>query len=366
MVATKARRKKSAYPDGMDAKLLKSLGITPKQAAEFAAMAAIPKATLQARMEDMAARRLNGEEPSHDELLKLGEMFRARNSVSGSSPTKARRGRDSIGRLKADLYEIIERDRPMTCRQVFYRAVSRGLIGKTEAEYKTTICRLLAVMRRDGTLPFDWIADNTRWMRKPRSHSGLAGMLDYAQETYRRAIWDEQDCYVEVWLEKDALAGVLYDITAKWDVPLMVTRGYPSLSFIHSAAEAIAAESKPTYLYYFGDLDPSGVDIPHKVEGGIRELAPDADLHFARVAVNRDQVEEMGLPTRPTKKTDSRAKTFDGESVEVDAIEPDVLRNMAEEVIVQHIDSDVYERMQEVERAERETLREMCARLEGE
>src|SRR5688572_13303376 len=105
-------------------------------------MAAIPKATLQARMEDMAERPLSGEEACQYELVMLVQMFRARSSVSGSSPTKARRGRDSIGRLKADLYEIIERDRPRTSRQVFYRAISRGLIGKTDAEYKTTICRL--------------------------------------------------------------------------------------------------------------------------------------------------------------------------------------------------------------------------------
>jgi hypothetical protein len=359
----KARKKKAAtYPPGIDAELCRSIGISPEQAVEFAAMASVPEHVIHAKRLEAQQR---GEEFLASDIRKLGKMFAARDGVNGSSPTKSRRGRDSIGRLKADLYEIIERDRPMTCRQIFYRAVAARLIDKTEAEYKTTICRLLAVMRRDGTLPFDWIADNTRWMRKPRTHSGLASMLDHSARTYRRAIWDEQDSYVEIWLEKDALAGVLYDITGKWDVPLMVTRGYPSLSFIHSAAEVISAEQKPTYLYYFGDLDPSGVNIPQKVEEGIREMAPDVDLHFERVAVNRDQVEEMGLPTRPTKKTDSRSKNFDGESVEVDAIEPDELRRLCEECIVQHVDQDVYDRMKTVEEAERETLREIAERLEG-
>lgn len=269
---------------------------------------------------------------------------------------RARRTKAAISQLKDALYEVIEQYRPMTVRQVYYQAVTRALIDKTETAYKNVVCRLLADMRRDEHLPYDWIADNTRWMRKPNTYSGLAAMLDNAQQTYRRAIWDEQDCYVEVWLEKEALAGVLLDVTAEWDVPLMVTRGYPSLSFIHSAAEVIRNQDKPVYLYYFGDHDPSGVDIPRTVEEGIRELAPDVDLHFERVAVTVEQIDEYQLPTRPTKKTDSRSKSFEGESVEVDAIEPDQLRELCEQIIVQHVDQNVLKRMKTVEEAERDTL----------
>ena len=119
--------------------------------------------------------------------------------VSGSSPTQsARRGRAEIAALRRQLLAIVDEQKPMTCRQVFYQAVSRGLIDKTEGQYKQTICRLLAKMRREGELPYDWIADNTRWMRKPTTHSDLLGMLHYAQQTYRRAIWDDQDAYVEI------------------------------------------------------------------------------------------------------------------------------------------------------------------------
>ncbi|MGE5756176.1 MAG: hypothetical protein ACM35G_10755, partial [Planctomycetaceae bacterium] len=130
----------------------------------------------------------------------------------------------------------------MTIRQLFYRLVSLGTIAKTEAEYKATVVRLMGEMRRAGDVPFGWIADNTRWMRKPATHSSLNGFLRRSAETYRRAIWDNQDAYVEVWLEKDALAGVLIDVTAPWDVPLMVTRGYASLSYLHGAAEIIQAK----------------------------------------------------------------------------------------------------------------------------
>jgi hypothetical protein len=177
-------------------------------------------------------------------------------SISGARPT--RRSKREIEAIKEAISQALMEDAPMTVRQVFYRLVGSGVIAKTEGEYKSTVVRLLGEMRRNGEIEFDWIADNTRWMRKPRTYSSLESMLQRTAEAYRRSIWDNQECYVEIWLEKDALAGVLYEETGAWDVPLMVTRGYPSLSFLHSAAEMIAAQEKPTYLYYFGDYDPSG------------------------------------------------------------------------------------------------------------
>jgi hypothetical protein len=283
-----------------------------------------------------------------------------RTMVSGTRPIKPRRTKADIYHLRDSLLRIIARYKPMTVRQVYYQAVSRGLIDKTEPEYKSTVCRLLADMRRNGELPYTWIADNTRWQRKPNTHTGLASLLYDAQRTYRRAIWDEHDVYVEVWLEKEALAGVLLKVTGNWDVPLMVTRGYPSLSYLHSAAECIKNHGKPTFLYYFGDHDPSGVDIPRAVEAGLREMAPDADITFERIAVTVDQIDQYDLITRPTKKTDSRSRGFEGESVEVDAIEPDELRRLANVAIERHINHGVLNRMKNVEEAERETLRQFA------
>lgn len=267
--------------------------------------------------------------------------------------------------IRRAIYEVVDRYRPMTVRQVFYQLVSRGVIDKTEAEYKGTVGRLLVDMRRSGEINYRWIADNTRWMRKPQTFSGLADMLQRSQRTYRRAIWDDQECYVEVWLEKEALAGVLVDVTREWDVPLMVTRGYPSLSFVYAAAESIAATEKPTFLYYFGDRDPSGVDIDRFVEQSIREIAPAADMTFTRVAVTPQQIADLSLPTRPTKRSDSRAKSFKGESVEVDAIEPDTLRDLCRAAIVSHVDYEMLERMRAVEEAERSTLSGIIEKLEG-
>jgi hypothetical protein len=125
-------------------------------------------------------------------------------------------------------------------RQTFYQLVSRGIIEKTEAEYKHTVVRLLGEMRRARRIPFDWIADNTRWMRKPRTYSSLADMLERESEFYRRALWDSSEDYVEIWLDKDALAGVLYQVTEEFDVPCRGRRERVPFSAAEAAPTATA------------------------------------------------------------------------------------------------------------------------------
>jgi hypothetical protein len=282
-----------------------------------------------------------------------------------SRPTKARRTKAEVGRIRERIYELLREEHPMTVRQVFYRLVSTKVIHKTEAEYKSTVVRLLGSMRVAGEIPFGWIADNTRWMRKPRTYSSMEQALRRCAEVYRRSLWDNQPVYVEVWLEKDALAGVLYEVTEQWDVPLMVTRGYPSLSYLHEAAEAIGAVGKPTHLYYLGDLDPSGLDIPRTVERRLRQFAPGAEIHFDRVAVTEEQIERWRLSTRPTKKTDSRSAGFIGQSVEVDAIPPAELRALVGRCIEQHIDYGALTTLQVAEESEREGWSQLVEAFRG-
>ncbi|HZN13641.1 MAG TPA: hypothetical protein VFB78_05190 [Acidimicrobiales bacterium] len=231
---------------------------------------------------------------------------------SRSTKRKTRRSRAEIAAIKVGLFDIVASQHPATVRGVFYQAVSRGLVAKTESEYKQTVIRLLVNMRRAGELPFGWVADETRWMRKPASYSSLADMLSQTSQLYRRALWDDQDSYVEVWLEKEAISGAIYEVTSVWDVPLMPTRGYPSLTFLHHAAEAMAAQAKPASIYYLGDHDPSGLDIPRVIERELRRMAPNTPLSFTRLAVTVGQIERYDLPTRPTKVTDSRARDFSG------------------------------------------------------
>jgi hypothetical protein len=261
--------------------------------------------------------------------------------------------------IRDAICEILERDNPMTVRGLFYRLVAQALIAKTENEYKTTVVRLIKELRLNGAVPFEWIADSTRWMRKPTTFSDLNVALHYAALTYRRSVWNEQDVYVEVWTEKDAVAGILAEVTRKWDVPLMVSRGFSSISFLHSAAETIQEQGKPAFLYYFGDHDPSGVNISQVVERQLREFAPEADFTFERVAVTPEQIEELDLPMRPTKKSDPRSKNFDGGSVELDAIESQMLRRLCEECITSHIDNALYEKLLRTEKVERNTLEKL-------
>ena len=275
---------------------------------------------------------------------------------------RPRRTRSEIEDLCYDLFRLIAPQQPVTVRQAFYLATSAGIIPKTEQAYKNTVVRLLSKMRRSGMLNWHWIADNTRWMRKPWSFTSAEDALRQTAAFYRQMLWHNQNAYVEIWLEKDALAGVLYPVTAQWDVPLMVTRGYASLSYLYEAAMTIAKQEKPAYIYYFGDHDPSGRDIPRKVEEDLRGFAPAADIIFTRVAVEPWQIDDWHLPTRPTKTTDSRAKGFTGESVEVDAIPPETLRQMVADVIEQHVDEAALEVTRAAEQSERDILTRLAAR----
>lgn len=300
--------------------------------------------------------------------------------VYGASPIRERRTRAEMDTIRHGIVEILSEDNPMTVRQVFYQAVSRGLISKTEQEYKGTIGRLLLEMRRDGTIPYNYIADNTRWMRKPQTWDSLEDALTATARIYRRSLWSGRE-RVECWLEKEALAGVLMQETAKWDVPLMVTRGYPSESYVYEAADAIvdAFLSEPfqsTHIYYFGDYDPSGMDISRSTatklvrftESLLQKRGEKAGwdcFYFERVAVTEDQIKELDLPTRPTKQSDSRARDFGGESVEVDAIPSRQLRELLRECIERHVDQDELKRTLTIEHAERETLQAMARSLKG-
>ena len=210
---------------------------------------------------------------------------------------------------RAALWAIVAEGRPMTVRQVFYQATVRSLVPKTERGYGMVKGDLI-LMRRRGELEYGWLADHTRWQRKHRTYDGIAAALKATAEFYRKDLWARADCYVEIWIEKDALSGVVMPVTSRYDVPLMVARGYASLSFLHSAASYIADLDVPAFVYHLGDFDPSGVNAGEKIEQTLRELAPHAELTFERIAVNPDQIADWDLPSRPTKQTDSRAKGF--------------------------------------------------------
>jgi hypothetical protein len=225
-------------------------------------------------------------------------------------------------------------------------------VEKTEAGYGK-VQNDLVLLRRAELLPYHWLTDSTRWQRKPYTYSNIESALAEAVRSYRRDPWAGAEHHVEVWLEKDALAGVVAPITEVYAAPLMVARGYASLSFLHGAAETIREVRKPAFLYHLGDYDPSGVNAAEVIERTIRELVPEAEVHFCRLAITRAQIADLALPTRPTKMSDSRSRGFGAISVELDAMPPDTLRALVEDALRSHIPDEAFEGMQLTESRER-------------
>jgi hypothetical protein len=254
-------------------------------------------------------------------------------------PSPSRRAtKAEVAARRASLLTIVGEMRPMTVRQVFYQATVRGLVEKTEAGYDK-VNGDLCVMRRAEEMPYEWLVDNTRWVLEPQTFDSVEEALRDAAEHYRKSLWSDAKCRVQIWIEKDALSGVVSQITNAYDVPLRPARGYSSLTFLHDAAEdIIALGGVPVHIYHFGDFDPSGVNAAECIEDDLREMTEGADIRFERVAVTEEQIRRWSLPTRPTKQTDTRARSFGSDrSVELDAIPPNTLRGLVRQVIERHM-----------------------------
>ena len=119
---------------------------------------------------------------------------------------------------------------------------------------------------------------------------------------YRRDLWRSQGVRIEVWLEKDALADVVVDVTAKWDVALMVSRGQSSTTFLHTAAKAAEAayqaDGTETFVFALYDFDAGGDRAARAVEEQLPDFAPGVPIHFERLAVTPAQIMAWSLPTR--------------------------------------------------------------------
>jgi hypothetical protein len=282
---------------------------------------------------------------------------------------RTRRTKAAMEHLRQRLFDIVEANRPMTVRQVFYQLAAERAIKKMESEYGAVV-RLLLQMRRAKTIPYDWISDNTRWMRKPSSFDSLEGALENTARAYRRAVWNELPVYVEVWVEKDALAGVVAEETWPYDVPLMVARGFASESYLYNAAEQIIAAARPAYIYHFGDYDPSGLRAAKDIERRLRGFAPDAEIHFERVAVTPAQIKAMKLLTRPTKRVSASGRVnrhlagFRGKAdVDLDAMPPLELRRLVRECIERHIPEGYMESLRAAEQSERDIYGRIAPRV---
>jgi hypothetical protein len=275
---------------------------------------------------------------------------------------KVRSADETVQMVKA-VEDILYRYHPQTARQIYYQMTVRKLIEKTENGYRQVI-DLTINMRKSGRIPYEFIVDNTRSVDKPLTFNKVDEVLTTIVGAYRKALWNGRPSRVQVWLEKDALASVIGPLTAQYDVPLFVARGYSSLSFLHNDAKPIvedwAAAGLPITVLHLGDFDPSGRDAARKIDEQLREFCPDAVLNFVELAVTTEQIDQWDLPSRPNKVNDPRTKKFEGrhhrQSTELDAIPAQHLRKIVEDALRQHMPDDIYEGLKLREAAERDHI----------
>ena len=291
--------------------------------------------------------------------------------VYGASPIKRRRATDDEMEARAEfLIDYAERHGPVTVRQLYYQAEVAGLPGidKTESGY-TKVQRQVLDLRRAGRLDYEHIADATRWMRKPKSYDFIKDALRETARTYRRNFWRDAEEYVEIWMEKDALAGVIYPVTSKFDVPLMITRGFSSETFAYEAVDQRGDDDRPYHVYYFGDFDRAGRDAAASLKEKLERFSGEQcgpEMHFTEIAVTLQQIGELGLSTRPHKRNSPADRSWPHAfACELDAIPPDTMRSMVKEVIEGHLPKWQYDLEKIAEESERMQLK-MFARVHGD
>ena len=310
----------------------------------------------------------------------IGKRERARRRTA--KPGRPRRSAAAMKALADGLVQLARTYAPATVRQLYYQAVVSALVRKIEAEYRT-ISELLVDLREQGRVPWEAIADRTRSQRKPPTWPSIRSAVESVRHYYRREVWRGLPDRVFVALEKEALMGIVSDVTEEYDVPLLVLRGFSSVTFIHDLASDIVRYREyglRSHVLVMTDLDPSGVvsggslrdrvarycGIPLTPKGHAPEELPDW-LSFTRIAVTRQQAKEYGFPSRPTKtRRNAHAKSplWDGgPSIELDAVAPDVFRQMIREAITAYIPDRHMETLRAAEESEREGLRRLEALL---
>jgi hypothetical protein len=235
----------------------------------------------------------------------------------------------------------------LTLRQLYYQLVTKNIIKNEERSYKN-LSGLVSDGRLAGLIDWDAIEDRVRAPKMASEFSNLGELVDAALASYRLPRWAGQENYVELWVEKDALAGVLWPIAREYHVTLMVNRGYSSQSAMYESSRRFIdrteidenGDAKNPIILYLGDHDPSGEDMVRDVSD--RLLMFNIGVDVRKIALTISQVQAYSLPPNPTKVTDSRAadyiKKFGHECWEVDALPPNVLSKLIRDELKQVVD----------------------------
>lgn len=280
-------------------------------------------------------------------------------SVYPASRIKRRASRAEMDERAAFLIAYAAQHGPCSVRQLFYQAEVHGIPGitKDDASYCKIQEQVLA-LRRSGELPYNLITDGSRWTRKPDSFSSVADAVMQTARFYRKALWAQASERVEVWVEKDALSGVVYPVTADYDVPLMVTKGFTSETFVWSTIEAYRGDPRPLVIYYLGDFDRSGMAALESLREKVFRFSCGAfPVQVHHLGVTPAQIADWGLPTREPKRNTAadRAWPYDF-ACELDAIPPDTLRQVVDNAIQSHLPAEQLEVLKVAEESERGML----------
>jgi hypothetical protein len=202
--------------------------------------------------------------------------------------------------------------------------------------------------RLAGLIDWDAIEDRTRNLRSSPHWSSPRSIVRACADQFAVDLWDGQESYVECWIEKDALVGVIEGICTELDVPYFACRGYTSQSEMWGAAQRLMEREKAgkkTFIIHLGDHDPSGIDMTRDIQDRLELFGSTAVIH--RIALNFDQVENYSPPPNPAKTTDSRYESYRAlhgeESWELDALEPRTIVDLIRDEIEVHIDQDAWE-----------------------
>jgi hypothetical protein len=227
--------------------------------------------------------------------------------------------------MLAIIQEIIKEFQAMgyklTLRQLYYQLVSKDLIANKQPEY-SKISSLLKDGRMMGLIDWNAIEDRLRVPRIPYCCDNIQDALQDTADQYRIDRCRNQDVYIEVWAEKDALSSILYRVTEYYHVRLMVNRGYTSCSAMYEAYQRMLRQGKSCTILYLGDHDPSGLDMVRDIKNRFEEFG--LDIEVQKIALTTEQVKAYNPPPNPAKITDPRAKgyieKFGPVSWEVDAL----------------------------------------------
>lgn len=243
----------------------------------------------------------------------------------------------------------------LTLRQLYYQMVARDLIPNKFSEYKR-VGSIINDARLAGKIDWDAIVDRTRVVQSNSHWTTPKGILETAASNYLKDRWEGQEFRPEVWIEKDALIGVIAGVCQEYDTPYFSCRGYSSQSAMHEAGRYrlkmnYDRTGQKSVIIHLADHDPSGIDMSRDIDERLTMFAGWGAHDLKRIALNMDQVNEYNPPPNPTKLTDSRAKgyilAFGYDSWELDALEPKVINDLIEDVLLNLIDIDLWDEIGE-------------------